>query len=986
MKFLLKLLLISAIFSSAAFSQTLVNTYQFPSYSQYNSFWGITEVNDTLYIGTDNNGSIYKVTKTGVILDSIPTPFNFNHGLAWDGTGFWIAEQFRTAGARLYKVNMAGAVVDSIYTGSYAGGIGDLFKDGNGLWFTVYSPDFTTYPYAYAYKVDLTTKLLVDTIPLRGRQVNGIAIKGDTVIYVNELFHTTPFIDNERIYAYREAVGDTIFSFPGPDPDGDDNPKGLHWDGQHLYMIAERIGGTAFVFKALYKYDLAGQGNPVISTSANTINFPNTIVGNTSNQNLTITNTGTAKLIISAFNSNNPRFGITPNAVPDTLNPTQSKIYSVNFSPLAFGNDSAQLSISSNDGGTPVKIVKLYGKGVENGSFISLQSSSYNYSARRVNSLCGYTFGITNTGSAPLNITSMSFASGRYKVDTTGLTFPVQIDTQRTKLIRVWFNPNSGATFADSLSIQSNAVNLPTAKILFSGSGNTAPTALGDIMWQGVNPTNPNTTSNDLQPTSMKYIPDVNGDGVSDVLVATENYYTICYNGNSSVTSDTLWKFNTHFGTINTGSVDWQEAMQTIPDIDGDGVADVVIGCGGGNEMIYALSGRTGAKLWEYGNSSTTGDGDIMGIRTDKDFNGDGRNDVLISASGAGMGGGRHAVICVNGLTGIEIFNVPQTSEFTYDVVSTQDGGAIGLSNNGGPYSVNGFNNSGVSAWNYAVSGAVWNMREINDINNDGVKDIIGSFGFSGGVFAIAGGSGAQLWLDGLGSSNNGTIVILPDLDGNGFSDFSLSGPQSVFRKDTKTDSLQWIYSPGRSYLRGIDDIGDVNGDSINDIAVITQLPPSVIVLDGAKGVPLFDYSLGGSINQRGDRITRLPDIDSSTTSEFVAGTRDGRVICFSGGPDGTVGIQPVSNVIPEKFTLEQNYPNPFNPSTIIKFGLPFNGLVKLKVYDILGREVAKLVNTNMLAGTYEYTFDASALSSGVYFYSLEAGDFKETKRMLLIK
>ena len=79
MKFLLKLLLISAVFSSAAFSQTLVNTYQFPNYSQYNSFWGITEVNDTLYIGTDNNGSIYKVTKTGVILDSIPTPFNFNN-------------------------------------------------------------------------------------------------------------------------------------------------------------------------------------------------------------------------------------------------------------------------------------------------------------------------------------------------------------------------------------------------------------------------------------------------------------------------------------------------------------------------------------------------------------------------------------------------------------------------------------------------------------------------------------------------------------------------------------------------------------------------------------------------------------------------------------------------------------------------------------------------------------------------------------------
>jgi hypothetical protein len=109
-------------------------------------------------------------------------------------------------------------------------------------------------------------------------------------------------------------------------------------------------------------------------------------------------------------------------------------------------------------------------------------------------------------------------------------------------------------------------------------------------------------------------------------------------------------------------------------------------------------------------------------------------------------------------------------------------------------------------------------------------------------------------------------------------------------------------------------------------------------------------------------------------------------VICFSGGPDGTVGIQSVSNVIPEEYSLYQNYPNPFNPSTRIKFDIPKNALVKLKVYDVLGREVAKLVNANLLAGTYEYTFEGSKFSSGVYFFTLEVGDFKSTKKMLLVK
>jgi outer membrane protein assembly factor BamB len=142
--------------------------------------------------------------------------------------------------------------------------------------------------------------------------------------------------------------------------------------------------------------------------------------------------------------------------------------------------------------------------------------------------------------------------------------------------------------------------------------------------------------------------------------------------------------------------------------------------------MVYALSGKTGQKLWEYGNPITTADGDIMGIRTDKDYNGDGRKDVLISASGSGNGQGRHAVICVNGLNGQVIFNVTQTSEFTYDVTSSQTGGAIGVGSNGGPYGLNGFTNTGASAWSYIVYGAVWSVKEIPDINNDNVNDIVG--------------------------------------------------------------------------------------------------------------------------------------------------------------------------------------------------------------------------------------------------------------------
>lgn len=89
---------------------------------------------------------------------------------------------------------------------------------------------------------------------------------------------------------------------------------------------------------------------------------------------------------------------------------------------------------------------------------------------------------------------------------------------------------------------------------------------------------------------------------------------------------------------------------------------------------------------------------------------------------------------------------------------------------------------------------------------------------------------------------------------------------------------------------------------------------------------------------------------------------------------------------IPEKFTLAQNYPNPFNPSTTIKFQIPATSFVELKVFDLLGREIATLVNEEKSPGSYETTFDSKGLSSGVYFYRIKAGEFVQTKKLILQK
>jgi hypothetical protein len=100
----------------------------------------------------------------------------------------------------------------------------------------------------------------------------------------------------------------------------------------------------------------------------------------------------------------------------------------------------------------------------------------------------------------------------------------------------------------------------------------------------------------------------------------------------------------------------------------------------------------------------------------------------------------------------------------------------------------------------------------------------------------------------------------------------------------------------------------------------------------------------------------------------------------------GTNAVEPGDLSLPNRFALEQNYPNPFNPTTEIRFQVPAVSPVRLAVYDMLGREVAVLVNDIREAGNHSVTFNAGALSSGMYFCRLQAGGFVRTRSMLLTR
>jgi hypothetical protein len=132
--------------------------------------------------------------------------------------------------------------------------------------------------------------------------------------------------------------------------------------------------------------------------------------------------------------------------------------------------------------------------------------------------------------------------------------------------------------------------------------------------------------------------------------------------------------------------------------------------------------------------------------------------------------------------------------------------------------------------------------------------------------------------------------------------------------------------------------------------------------------------------------IVTVGDIKIHPTANFLVAGTHGRSM-YKIDLDMVTGIETDKGTTPlNSFVLEQNYPNPFNPSTTIQYTVGSQQFVVLKVYDILGEEIATLVNEEKSAGTYEIMFDAQVLTSGVYFYTLEAGSYIQTKKMILMR
>lgn len=986
------------VFISIANAQTLLETISLPNNNFYNYGTGLAYENGKYWISSSHSsaglGLINAVNSSGTQVATVNISYpgmQESYGLAFDGTNFWYVDR-KTARCDIFKVSQAGVVLDSIPSSQLFGAtnylLGGAGWDGTHLWISVYYPN----PSAALYRIDINTKTIVDTIPTYGTQPQGITVKGDTLFYDMD--------DNdgheERIYAVNLMTEDTLFSFHVPDP-ASQSPRGLAWDGTYFWLLAEPVGGNINQ-RQLFKYDLSGSGTPGITVPLSTINFPNTTVGNTYNYNLTIYSSGTAALMLDSITVAGNNFSVDPLSYPVNIPPGGSQNVTVNFTPDNYAHYTGSLSIYNNDPINPVVQINLNGQGVLDGARIGLSATSHNFGSVWVGEgITFWDFEIYNMGNQTLEVSDMQLTLPEFSYQSPAI--PFQVLSTDTLDLRVYFYPTQTGTYEDTLKIVTNDLTNPLSKISLSGTGVFNQYNYGYKFWQYNVPLHPNSPSASPRIEAIKPMNDITGDNIPEVVISTENYWTMCLDGAASGFSFPLWIFTTYMSSNNAGSIGAnfeygvQDAMQIANDLNGDGFNDVVLAIGGGNEHTYAVDGTNGLIIWEFGDNINYDLGDFEAVDVQRDFNGDNVEDVLAIADGNQSGTGYKRAFLFNGTNGSiiwEHYYPGPNPAFGKTIISVDDFTGDNIPEVIIAYGNNGSSDQSVRALNGANGQAIWTRDMIDYEPKEllslplpgGGTDIIAAEYFNR-IHRLNGTNGNILWTYPLGASA-GVIQIdlIDDIDGDQIPDVLIASFAGNGFNCLSGGSGTQLWSYQMDYQFGVASIPDIDDDGFQDV-VVGSRDQFLYCINGKGDSLIFKNQFSDWLYS----VNSMPSIDGNFSYEVLAGTRDGIAVVLSGGTDFVTGSgSAISGESPEEYALLQNYPNPFNPATKIEFKIPVAGLVNLKIYDVLGREVTTLLNEEIQPGNYTIDFDASDIASGIYFYTLKVGDFASTKKMIHLK
>ena len=430
-------------------------------------------------------------------------------------------------------------------------------------------------------------------------------------------------------------------------------------------------------------------------------------------------------------------------------------------------------------------------------------------------------------------------------------------------------------------------------------------------------------------------------------------------------------------------------------DLDGDGWSDFIVPNeipadirvfmndqqgGYDNFTIFSISG---------GSRPSTNEGFDYNLDGFMDFTvGNSQNNQVTVFTGDGTGNfsAIQNYTADNGIRGLVILDA-NGDGFPDIVTANRDGSNSSILMNSG-------NGTFAIAINFEGNGDGETAAATADVNGDGIMDLfLGAYYSNEVILWLGDGDGGFTFSDEITVGNNPWMIVSGDVNNDKIPDVVCANSGSSSFSVVLCDSIGNLSSPVNYAVGQFPisvDLGDVDGDLDLDI-VTSNFTGANFTLYENDGTGVFinrndlTSDMAGSCAVFHDRDND-GDMDMTGIDE-----RQDLLILFTNNPVTDINEQ---ENFPGEFTLYQNYPNPFNPSTKIKFSIPSviasgakqSQFITLKVYDVLGNEMTTLVNEEKEPGTYEVNFDASSLTSGMYFYTLQTGNYSETKKMIFLK
>ncbi|UCC12249.1 MAG: choice-of-anchor D domain-containing protein [candidate division WOR-3 bacterium] len=913
---------------------------------------------DTIYKIDPANGAILKKLVWGYQADS--------YGMTFDAGDLWVNDHL-TGQDSIFRIDtITGARVHAIP--AHKEFMAGLANDGSQLWHCLYyNPD------GRAYYIDKTNGNALDSIDIYSLpQPWGAAWDGVCLWVCNDGNYGGTHSMNQIDVGTQQIIDQFTIS-------GVVRPWGATWDGTYLWMLGRRTSPSGFF---AYQIDLTGGGTPEIAVTPMSYDFGIVPCDSSESFELTIANLGDTVLVIDSIFTTEPVFSTLAMSYPFDIPAQDDTTVTVYFEPDTDLVFTGQVLIASTDPDEETTFVSLQGTGVFTGAMCVLSDTIHDYGSIRLNAVADWYLTASNQGYSDLTIDSITFNSPHFFCTA---DLPVVLSVFDTLRIQVITHAETAGMYSGIMLVYSNDPGSPHS-VNLEADGAVVTLDGGDLLWSASFPDNV---------VCVAGLNDITGDSIPDVVA--ESYGTDTYGLNHI---KTFWGNSWGQGVSVWGAGDesmsgsWgDDCLFQGDDYDSDGIDDVLLGTAWGDRSVYALSTADGSVIWYYDSHWFDGEGGwVYSVRPMPDIDGDGIGEVLAGIGGHDTYEGPRSMYCFSGIDGTILWrfqandavaSVGWIEDVNGDDVPDAVCGTWGNSIDQHVYCVSGASNGVVYTplWSYDCGGDVQSVIIIPDMDGDGIQDVVAG-AWSDSVYCLSGASGARIWATFV-ESNVMKVASIPDMCAPGIPGIGVAHWGYTFHVlNAETGAHAWTYPIGYNTWT-VAAIGDVDGDSIADVLTGNQTPGTVYCFSGQDGTVIWTYAEGRLIYS----VRSLPDISDDGYDDVIVGTQKSsgiaHLLALCGGTPGSgVADTKVS-------TLESVHIYPRISSNVINLQVRDTPIIKIVIYDITGRLVKEF--TPFADAQYDISWrtddqQGRKVSQGIYFISILGNEFTQVEKVVVVR